>query len=81
MWAHILTSQLDVTAAVFWRCVREGKLPDRGGPSPVLVKKAVPLHLVIALREFGVDENDILERDAVGAAALLAAKYRELHNE
>jgi hypothetical protein len=34
MWAHILRDQLNVTEGVFWACVLDAKLPDRGTPEP-----------------------------------------------
>jgi len=77
MWAHILRSQLDVTADAFWCCVNDKLLPDRGAPKTLDAKKAVPLFLVEALRERGVDDDAILALDAAGAAALLASKYLE----
>lgn len=44
IWAHILRDQLDVGADVFWRCVLEGVLPDRGAVrSP---RAGVPADLV-----------------------------------
>jgi len=68
---------LDVTADAFWCCVNDKRLPDRGAPKTLDAKKAVPLFLVEALRERGVDDDAILALDAAGAAALLASKYLE----
>jgi len=45
MWAHILRDQLAVTATVFWDCVQNGVLPDRGGP-PAANPNALPLHVL-----------------------------------
>lgn len=72
MWAHILRNQLEVTADEFWACVKAGELPDRGRRAAPDAKKAVPLYLVAALRDLGVEEADILELDAAGAAELYA---------
>lgn len=77
MWAHILRNQLEVTPDVFWACVKDSVLPDRGQPRTVDEKKAVPLYLRDELRRFGVPDVEILALDAAGAAALLAEKYRE----
>lgn len=72
MWAHILREQLDVAAPVFWRCVQDGVLPDRGAPVAEVPARAVPLYLVRALTDLGMDESDVLELDAAGAARLHA---------
>jgi hypothetical protein len=77
MWAHILRSQLDVTADAFWFCVNDKLIPDRGSPKTPDAQRAVPLFLVVALRERGVDDDAILALDAAGAASLLASKYLE----
>ena len=77
MRSHILRSQLNVTADAFWSCVNSTVLPDRGSPKTPGAKNAVPLFLVEALREHGVDDDAILALDAAGAAALLASKYHE----
>lgn len=78
MWSHILRSQLEVPAEVFWDCVDHGALPDRGAPERIDPKRAVPLYLRDALIDLGVPDDEILDLDAAGAAALLARKYREL---
>ena len=75
MWSQILREQLQVTAEVFWGCVLDGQLPDRGRPKQREEKRAVPLHLYRALKQFGVAEDAILELDAAGAAELLATLY------
>ncbi|MEV8267373.1 hypothetical protein [Microbacterium sp. NPDC076911] len=75
MWSHILKNQLEVTANAFWSCVNERVIPDRGSPSKPDTKKAVPLFLIEALRDHGVDDDTILALDAAGAAALLSSKY------
>lgn len=75
MWSHILTNQLMVSADEFWACVKKAEFPDRGVPQPPPAKKAVPLFLIEALRERGVDDSTILALDPAGAAALLSTKY------
>jgi hypothetical protein len=49
LWAHILRDQLDVDEAVFWACVRDGALPDRGEPNPPA--EALPAEVAFLLRE------------------------------
>lgn len=68
---------MDVTADAFWSCVNDKVLPDRGSPITPDANRAVPLFLVEALRERGVDDDAILALDAAGAAALLTSKYLE----
>ncbi|WP_200918408.1 cytotoxic translational repressor of toxin-antitoxin stability system [Leifsonia sp. Leaf264] len=75
VWGHILREQLHVTADEFWSCAQDGLLPDRGQPAPRAERKAVPLHLVRALQEFGVSEDEIFALDPAGAAELLAKFY------
>lgn len=68
MWSHILRQQLEATAEVFWRCVRDSVIPDRGAPDAVPIRSAVPLHLVRELTRLGMPEREILELDAAAAA-------------
>lgn len=77
MWTHILRTQLAVDAEAFWACVRDKKLPDRGGPETVTQKEPLPLYLVRALSELGVDETESLALTASEAAQLLADKMAE----
>ena len=72
MWSHILREQLEVTAEVFWRCARDGVLPDRGAPEALVPRKTVPLYLVRELTRLGIPEEEILALDAAGAAQLYA---------
>jgi hypothetical protein len=72
LWKHVLRDQLDVTSGVFWRCVHDRVLPDRGAPAIVVPRSAVPLYLVRALTTLGVAEADVLTLDAAGAAQLHA---------
>ena len=75
MWSHILREQLEVMAEVFWSCVLDGTPPDRGGPERREEKKSVPLHLFLALKQFDVADDAILELGAAGAAHLLSSLY------
>lgn len=71
LWKHILRDQLRVTEDEFWACVRDGVRPERGAPSTVRPKKAVPLFLAKQLAERGVPEETILDLDAASAAEML----------
>ena len=77
MWTQILRTQLAVDAETFWACVRDKKLPDRGAPETVTQKEPLPLYLVRALSELGVDESESLELTASEAAQLLSEKMAE----
>ena len=71
-WQHILKTQLEVTEGEFWECVRDGLLPNRGGPVVSRPSKGVPLFLILELSKLGVSEAEIRELDAPSAAALYA---------
>ncbi|WP_051159355.1 hypothetical protein [Agromyces subbeticus] len=79
MWSHILREQLEVTAPVFWACVQDGQLPDRGGPLARPVENSIPLYLLRALGDLGVNENEVLSMTTGQAAELLAQKLTEQH--
>ncbi|KQO45117.1 MULTISPECIES: hypothetical protein [unclassified Frigoribacterium] len=75
LWSHILTHQLEVSDDVFWGCVRDGVLPDRGEPRLVVPEDAVPLYLLRELVErCGLTS---VEASAVGReeAERLVAEY------
>ncbi|MGP9722956.1 cytotoxic translational repressor of toxin-antitoxin stability system [Corynebacterium sp. AOP40-9SA-29] len=57
MWGHILRDQLEVTQEEFWRCVKDGILPDRG--RAVAPENSVPAGVVGQLLAHGVPENEI----------------------
>jgi hypothetical protein len=58
IWAHILRDQLDVDAAAFWACVRDGALPDRGGMAQPA--EALPTEIAYLLRErVGLNDSEI----------------------
>ncbi|TFC15287.1 cytotoxic translational repressor of toxin-antitoxin stability system [Cryobacterium algoritolerans] len=77
MWTHILRTQLAVDPEAFWACVRDKKLPDRGAPETVTQREPLPLYLVRALSELGVDESESLTLTAAEAAQLLSEKMAE----
>jgi len=62
LWAHILRDQLDVTEGVFWACVLDGRLPDRG--TPAAPREALPAQLVyLLLNQVGLTEEQVAEMD------------------
>ncbi len=77
MWNHILRTQLMVAPEEFWLCVRGKKIPHRGAPTIATVKDALPLYLLRALVEVGVDEQHCLALTPAEATALLAVKLAE----
>ncbi|MFV2194893.1 hypothetical protein [Nocardiopsis sp. LOL_012] len=68
MWAHILRDQLEVDDAVFWSCVRDSAIPDRGVPrSPSGALPADLVHLLIS--RIGLDESEVAamtKEEAIG---------------
>ncbi len=76
MWAHILRDQLDVTEDVFWPCVLDGALPDRGAPEPA--RDALPVDLVYMLiNRVGLTEDQVAELDKAQAIARLQQFWTE----
>lgn len=70
IWAHILRDQLEVTEEVFWTCVSDGKLPDRGAPEPPAeVLPADLVHLLIS--RVGLAEDAVARMDKAEAVARL----------
>ncbi len=58
LWSHIPRDQLDVTEAVFWACVRNGVLPDRGVPA--VPAEAIPAEVVHLLTtRVGLTEAEV----------------------
>lgn len=58
LWAHILRDQLQVDEATFWKCVRDGTSPDRGGPPTPA--GALPADLVFLLiHRVGLTEDEV----------------------
>ena len=76
IWGHILRDQLQVTEAVFWACVRDNVLPDRGSPAPP--PSALPaevVHLLIA--RVGLDESEVAAMTREQALARLQRYWTE----
>jgi hypothetical protein len=61
MWSEILSSQLMVTEDVFWNCVQNGVVPDRGDKvaENATKERALPLWLVDQLLKTGEKEEEI----------------------
>lgn len=58
LWSHILRDQLKVTQTVFWACVREGAIPDRGiRTAPPETLPADLVHLL--LTRVGLTEDEV----------------------
>lgn len=70
MWAHILRSQLHVSANDFWACVLDGVRPDRGAPK--IPDAALSFPLVARLvRELGLSRAEIARLSHEEARELL----------
>lgn len=71
LWAHILRTQLAVTEQEFWACVKEGRLPDRGSPSPPA--HVLPAGLVHQLiNEVGLPQDQVAAMTLEDALAVMA---------
>lgn len=69
LWNHILRDQLEVDNAAFWNCVKNGVLPDRGGPAEA-PENAIPAGVVTALLEtFHVPEEEVKAMTSAEAIA------------
>lgn len=76
IWGHILRDQLQVTEDVFWTCVRDGVVPDRGSPAPPpSTLPAEVVHLLIA--RAGLDEADVAALTRAEALARLQRYWSE----
>jgi hypothetical protein len=74
IFAHILRDQLDVTADVFWACVKDGTIPDRGVPKPSA--EAIPVGVIRALtREARIPETEVMGMTKAEAIQRLADFY------
>lgn len=59
-WAHILRDQLAVSAEEFWACVKDGVPPDRGSATPEPPAEAIPLGVLMALKnEVGFSDEQL----------------------
>jgi hypothetical protein len=63
MWAHILRDQLDVTAAEFWACARDGVAPDR---TPDHVPEGVDDAIPVEVAELLIGRVGLTRRDLIG---------------
>lgn len=58
LFAHILRDQLAVSENEFWACVRDGIVPDRGGPASP--PASLPADLVYLLvNRVGIPEDEV----------------------
>jgi len=72
MWSHILRDQLDVSEETFWRCVQEGRLPDRGTQADEAPADAIPVEVVrLLIDRVGLDEREVSRMTRAGAIARL----------
>ncbi|MUL43003.1 cytotoxic translational repressor of toxin-antitoxin stability system [Streptomonospora sp. PA3] len=76
LWAHILRDQLCVDESVFWTCVRDGTVPDRGAPAaPAEALPADLVHLLIS--KVGLAEAEVAAMDKEAAVARLQRYWME----
>lgn len=71
LWGAILRDQLAVSVDVFWACVKDGILPDRGAPE--VPPGALPLSLVIELTNTaGIPEETVAAMSKADAVQALS---------
>ncbi|MFE9659357.1 cytotoxic translational repressor of toxin-antitoxin stability system [Streptomyces sp. NPDC005955] len=76
LWGHILRDQLVVTESAFRDCVIDGKLPDRGAPSPP--KESLPADLVyLLIHRVGLSEETVSELTKEEAVARLQRHWTD----
>ncbi len=76
LWAHILRDQLKVTQDVFWACVRDGTLPDRG--IPAVPSEALPADLVhLLITCVGLADAEVRQLSKPEAIARLQQYWTE----
>lgn len=76
LWSHILRDQLNVPQDVFWACVRDGQLPDRGVPAPP--SETLPADLVhLLLTRVGLIEDEVSQLSKPEAIARLQRYWTE----
>ena len=73
LWAHILRDQLIVDEDTFWRCVRDGAVPQRSRPTPQ--RRGLPVDLArLVIEKVGLSETEVLAMSREAAIAR-AAEY------
>jgi hypothetical protein len=76
LWAHVLRDQLQVSAAEFWNCVKDGLKPDRGLPQPP--SEVLPAELVhLLITRVGLSEVEVKELSRAEAVARLQAFWTD----
>lgn len=76
LWSHILRDQLQVDDAAFWACVRNGVVPDRGGPE--LPSETLPADLVyLLISRVGLDDAEVARMSRDEAIARLQKYWTE----
>ena len=76
LWAHIIRDQLDVDAATFWACVRDGVVPSRGTMQPP--SSALPAEVVgLLISRVGLDEREVAALNRDEAVARLQRFWTE----
>jgi hypothetical protein len=73
LWRHILTDQLEVTEPVFWACVEDQKLPDRGAAAAKAPANALPAQLAYQLvHDAGIPEAEVAQMDLPRAIQVMS---------
>jgi hypothetical protein len=73
LWGHILDDQLDVTEPVFWACVDDQKLPDRGATAAAAPANALPAQLAYQLvYDAGISEAEVAQMDLASAIQVMS---------
>lgn len=75
LWKLILTEQLSVTEEQFWACVKDRRLPDRGGDSGDLPSRALPAQLVFQLLNIGLPETQVAQMTLEEAVATMTEHW------
>ncbi|AZZ53824.1 cytotoxic translational repressor of toxin-antitoxin stability system [Rathayibacter festucae] len=81
IWAEILRSQLCVESSVFWACVQDGVLPDRGRPAAP-ASGGLPLSLMTQLvRTVGLEPSAAVRLSVAEATAAIAEHWARVSDE
>jgi hypothetical protein len=76
LWSHVLRDQLKVTQDVFWACVRDGIIPDRGVRT--VPHETLPADLVhLLLTRVGLTEDEVRQLTKPEAIARLQQYWTE----